>query len=98
MLWSSHGSWLVKISVLIVSCLDQTDRFTAGPCVAIALERDNAIVCFDVLADSCLAIKPIYSKYRNEMAISQSSRQAAAMLQFLFSVVYGGLTQEVYLQ
>jgi nucleoside diphosphate kinase len=83
---------------LIMECSNQTDRFTAGPCVAIALERDNAIVCFDVLADSCLAIKPIYSKYRNEMAISQSSRQAAAMLQFLFSVVYGGLTQEVYLQ
>ncbi|XP_062500078.1 uncharacterized protein LOC134177319 [Corticium candelabrum] len=48
---------------------------TSGPSIALALERDNAVVLFDGHINSCRFLKDLYAKYQDIMIIPRSDQK-----------------------
>ncbi|XP_071807042.1 dynein axonemal assembly factor 8-like [Asterias amurensis] len=55
-----------------------------GPSIAVAVQRDNAVSCFDALLGSCFDKESVISKYGEHILRPKEPKEAAKHLEFFF--------------
>ncbi|OWF38942.1 uncharacterized protein LOC110465662 [Mizuhopecten yessoensis] len=95
MLWFTQKQAEHYLHVIHAGSFQQVPLLTSGPCLVLALERDNAVVTFDSLLGSSYGSDSLLSQYGDDITRPSDQNQAHNMLRFFFDKLMPGSQVEI---
>ncbi|XP_033757946.1 uncharacterized protein LOC117340288 isoform X2 [Pecten maximus] len=95
MLWFTQKQAEHYLHVIQAGSFQQVPLLTSGPCLVLALERDNAVVAFDSQLGSCYGSDSVISQYGEDITRPSGLTQAHNMLRFFFDELMPGSQVEI---
>ncbi|XP_060073808.1 dynein axonemal assembly factor 8-like [Ylistrum balloti] len=95
MLWFTQKQAEHYLHVIQAGSFQQVPLLTSGPCIVLALERDNAVIAFDSLMGSSYGSDSLISQYGEDITRPSDLTQAHNMLRFFFDKLIPGSQVEI---
>lgn len=95
MIWFTQKQAEHYLHIIEAGSFQQVPLLTSGPCLVLALERDNAVVAFDSQFGSSYGCDSLISQYGEDITRPSDLTQAHNMLRFFFDKLMPGSQVEI---